>query len=99
MSIAQEIVQTGTVTHANLQTVPIPPSGTNGGLFVAGVQPGGPAAAAGLQVGDVVTSVDGHPATSNSQFEQISLTRKPGDTLDIEYARAGQRHRTTISLG
>ena len=106
MLIAQEIIETGTVTHANfgLQTVPIPPSaaaqaGTNGGLFVAAVQPGGPAAAAGLQVGDVITSVDGHPATSNSQFEQISLTRKPGDTVDIEYTRVGQQHRTTITLG
>ena len=106
MSIAQEIIETGTVTHANfgLQTVPIPPSaaaqaGTNGGLFVAGVQPGGPAAAAGLQVGDVITSVDGHPATSNSQFEQISLTSKAGDTVQIEYTRAGQQHQTTITLG
>ena len=106
MSIAQEIIETGTVTHANfgLQTVPIPPSaaaqaGTNGGLFVAGVQPGGPAAAAGLQVGDVITSVDGHPATSNSQFEQISLTSKAGDTVQIEYTRAGQQHTTTITLG
>jgi putative serine protease PepD len=52
-----------------------------------------------LQVGDVITSVDGHPATSNSQFEQISLTSKAGDTVQIEYTRAGQQHQTTITLG
>ena len=84
MSIAQEIIETGTVTHANfgLQTVPIPPSaaaqaGTNGGLFVAGVQPGGPAAAAGLQVGDVITSVDGHPATSNRSSSKSASPARP----------------------
>ncbi len=55
--------------------------------------------AAGLQVGDVITSVNGHPATSNSQFEQISLTSKAGDTVAVEYTRAGQQHQTTITLG
>jgi putative serine protease PepD len=106
MSIAKEIIDTGTVTHADfgLQTVPIPQSAaaqaeSNGGLFVAGLTPGGPAAQAGLQVGDVIVTIAGTPATSNSQFERLSLTRKAGDSVDVEYVRNGQKQQATITLG
>jgi S1-C subfamily serine protease len=53
--------------YFGLQTVPIPASaatqaGTPGGLYVSGVQPGGPSA--GLEVGDIVTRIDGQAASS-----------------------------------
>jgi putative serine protease PepD len=104
-SISQEIIATGTVTHAyfGLQTVPIPPeaatqAGTPGGLFVRAVQPGGPSAQAGIDVGDIITKIDGHAATSNSQIESLTLTRKAGDTVAVEYSRAGHTAAATITL-
>jgi putative serine protease PepD len=106
MSIAKEIIATGTVTHAyfGLQTVPIPPAaaaqaGTAGGLYVTGVAPNGPAAQAGLEAGDIITSIDGTAATSNDQLESLSLSRKAGDTVTIEYVRAEQTTKATITLG
>jgi putative serine protease PepD len=105
-SVADEIIATGRVTHAffGLQTVPVPPSaaaqaGLPEGLFVQVVTPGGPAAQAGLRPNDVITSIDGKPATSNIELQELTLTKKPGDTVSIGYSRAGQSATTTVTLG
>jgi putative serine protease PepD len=104
-SIADEIIATGRVTHAffGLQTVPIPPAaaaeaGLPEGLYVQAVTPGGPAAQAGLRPSDVITTIDGQPATSNIQLQELTLTKKPGDTVTIGYTRAGQSATTTVTL-
>jgi putative serine protease PepD len=104
-SIADEIIVTGRVTHAffGVQTVAIPPAaaaqaGVSEGLFVQGVSPGGPAANAGLRAEDVITSIDGQPATSNLQLQELTLTKKPGDTVSIDYERAGHKANTTVTL-
>jgi len=103
--IADEIIATGRVTHAffGLQTVPIPPAaaeqaGLPEGLYVLAVTPGGPAAAAGLRPSDVITKIDGEPATSNIQLQELTLTKNPGDTVSIEYTRAGQSATATVTL-
>jgi putative serine protease PepD len=105
-SIADEIIATGRVTHAyfGVQTTPIPPAaaaqaGVPEGLFVQAVAAGGPAAAAGLRPEDVITSIDGKPATSNIQLQELTLTKKPGDTVSIGYERAGGHSaKTTVTL-
>ena len=103
--IADEIIATGHVTHAffGLSTLPIPPAaaeqaGLPEGLFVQAVTPGGPAAAAGLRTGDVITKIDGEPATSNIQLQELTLTKKPGDTVPIDYTRDGQSATVTVTL-
>jgi putative serine protease PepD len=103
--IAEEIIATGRVTHAffGLQTVPIPPAaaeqaGLPEGLFVQAVTTGGPAATAGLRPEDVITKIDGEPATSNIQLQELTLTKKPGDTVSIEYTRDGHSATTTVTL-
>jgi putative serine protease PepD len=105
-TISNEIIDTGQVTHAyfGLQTAPIPPSaaqeaGVPGGLFVQGVVPGGPSASAGLREGDVITEIDGQPATSNVQLQEITLTKKPGDQVTLTYVRSGQTNKATVTLG
>lgn len=104
-SIADEIIATGRVTHAffGLQTAPIPPpaaaeAGLPEGLYVQAVTPGGPAAQAGLRPNDVITTIDGQPATSNIQLQELTLTKKPGDTVAIGYSRAGQSATATVTL-
>jgi putative serine protease PepD len=103
--IAEEIISTGRVTHAffGLVTVPIPPAaaeqaGLPEGLFVQAVTPGGPAATAGLRPEDVITKIDGEPATSNIQLQELTLTKKPGDTVSIGYSRNGQSATVTVTL-
>jgi len=87
-----------------LQTVPIPPqaaaqAGLPEGLYVRAVSTDGPAASAGLRADDVITSIDGTPATSNIQLQELSLTKKPGDTVTLEYSRGGHSATATVTLG
>jgi putative serine protease PepD len=105
-TISDEIISTGRVTHAyfGLQTVPIPAdaakeAGISEGLFVAGVVANGPSAMAGLRQGDVITKVDGNPATSNVQLQEVTLTKHPGDKVTVDYVRAGKAATATVTLG
>ena len=105
-TIADELITSGRATHAffGLQTTPIPESasaqaGVPGGLFVGGVVAGGPAEQAGLRQGDVITSVEGQPATGNVQLQELTLTKKPGDKVTVDYVRDGHSASTTITLG
>jgi S1-C subfamily serine protease len=60
------------------------------GAIVSEVQAGSPAAKLGLQVGDVVTSVDG--VEINGQAGLIAAIRDsaPGDTVTVDYSRDGK---------
>jgi putative serine protease PepD len=105
-TISDEIIATGSVTHAyfGLQTVPVPPAaaaeaGVPEGLFVRAVLSGGPAAQAGLRAEDIITKINGEPAISNVQLQELTLTKKPGDTVSVEYWRSGHTATTTVTLG
>jgi putative serine protease PepD len=105
-TVSTEIIDTGRVTHAffGVQTQPILPQaaqqgGVPDGLYVAGVTAGGPAAQGGLTAGDVITKIDGKPATSNVQLQELTLTDKPGDRVPLDYWRNGKTVSTTVTLG
>jgi putative serine protease PepD len=105
-TIADEIIATGSVTHAffGLGTAPIPASaaaqgGVPDGLFVQTVTPGGPAAQAGLRQGDIITKINGAPATDPVQLQELTLTKRPGDTVQLEYWRNGTTATATVTLG
>ena len=61
--------------------------------------PGGPAAQAGLRPGDVITQINGEPATSAVQLQELTLTKKPGDTVPLQVWRSGQTATVTVTLG
>lgn len=105
-TISDEIIATGTVTHSffGLQTLPIPQAaaaqaGAPTGLYVRAVVPGGPAEQAGLRAQDIITSIDGQPATSNVQLQEITLTKKPGEKVSLGYWRNGRTATATVTLG
>jgi putative serine protease PepD len=104
-TIADEIIATGTFTHSylGLQSTAIAarqPSaaGSRAGLFVQAVARNGPAADAGLRPGDVITEIDGKPATSASQLTAITLTKKAGDEVELTYTRNGHSTTATVTL-
>lgn len=56
-----------------------------GGVQIAGVIAGSPAAAAGLATGDVITAVDGTAVTSANQLTSLIQSHSVGSTLSITY--------------
>jgi putative serine protease PepD len=62
------------------------------------VTPGDPADMAGLRTSDVITKINGEAATSNIQLQELTLTKKPGDTVSIDYTRDGHAASTTVTL-
>ena len=70
---------------------------TPSGAIVADVWPGGPAARAGLRQGDVVTTVDGHPAADAGAVNFAISTHRPGDPIGLVFSRAGSARRRGTS--
>ncbi|BCJ40059.1 hypothetical protein GCM10010168_29170 [Actinoplanes ianthinogenes] len=96
-SISDEIIETGTVTHAyfGVSVVTVP----SGGVYLRSVVPGGPAAKAGLQAGDIITAIDGNPVNSTTDLAAVTLTKNPGDVITVDYTRGGQKASTKLTLG
>jgi S1-C subfamily serine protease len=71
---------------------------TPSGVLITRVDPNKPGAKAGLQVGDVVTQVEGTPVTdTNSLRLRVSRTA-PGSTLHVKINRNGTEKDVPITL-
>ncbi len=95
-TISDAIIANGSFTHSyiGVQASPAP-----SGLYLEAVSVNGPAARAGLRAGDVVTKIDGTQASTVSQLIAVTLTKKAGDQVEVEYTRNGQPATATITLG
>jgi len=69
------------------------------GALVSEVKPSGPAAAAGLQVGDIITKLDGEDVTSSTDVSSAIGERRPGDRVQIEVRRGGSSQTLSATLG
>jgi S1-C subfamily serine protease len=47
----------------------------------------------------VITEIDGQTATTNVQLQELTLTKKPGDTVTIGFIRDGKTGKATVTLG
>ena len=57
-----------------------------------------PAKRAGLQPGDVIITADGLPVDRVSALQRIVRSHNPGDAIDIEVMRYGQRKKFRVTL-
>jgi putative serine protease PepD len=85
----------GTVKHAYLGVVV---ASGKGGAVIQRVEPTGPADQAGLRTGDVIVSVDGKSIDSPDALTQAVAAHKPGESVTLEYKRAGARHSARVVL-
>jgi serine protease Do len=69
------------------------------GEIVAGVEPGGPARAAGVQQGDVVVRVNGQDVTPDNTLSFIVANTPVGSRVPIEVIRSGQRLTLNAVIG
>ncbi|CAM3057819.1 S1C family serine protease [Sporolactobacillus spathodeae] len=76
------------------------PSSIKTGLVVTDVQAGSPAAQAGLQAGDVITSINGQKISSYISFSTYMYTTlHAGQKVKVDYYRTGNLHHTKLTLG
>ncbi len=67
--------------------------------FVSEVTPGGPAAKAGVQSGDVITQIDGHKIEYGADVVDYVSSQTIGSKVNITYLRGGRGASTAVALG
>jgi serine protease Do len=72
---------------------------SNGGVIVGSVIPGGGAAKAGLEVGDVLVSIDGRHIKNGDDLVNDISARKVGSSVSIGYLRNGKPMTATVVIG
>lgn len=71
------------------------------GAYVADLVPGGPAATAGVQAGDIITAIGGEEINQTTSLQDLLFQHKPGDTIDLTIARgaSGEQSSVQVTLG
>jgi putative serine protease PepD len=73
-------------------------SGDSGRVTVAAVSAGGPAASAGVQVGDVIASVGGKKVSTPDDVAAAIQDRRPGESVPVEVSRGGSAQTLNVTL-
>ncbi|SED70636.1 serine protease Do [Pseudomonas anguilliseptica] len=69
------------------------------GALVVQVLEEGPAAKGGLQVGDVILSLDGKPIIMSADLPHLVGALKPGTSAELDVVRDGARKKLKLSIG
>lgn len=109
--IAQQIIANGHVSHTGRAILGVTVTNVDQnvaqqnhlsvhtGVLVVNVSPGGPAASAGLQQGDVITQVDNATVNNLTTLSTIMLQHKPGDSVSVKLYRGSQQLTLNVTLG
>lgn len=107
LSMIQDIMENGQVTTRPYMGVSVadaslyPETGVSAGAYIAEVVAGGPAEAAGLQVGDVITMINSTLITSSTDLTSAvgSKSYTAGEAVTITFVRDGQVQTTELTFG
>jgi 2-alkenal reductase len=105
--IVQKLIQNGSVTrpYLGVQYTPLTPQiaaaqglSIEAGALVGQVTSGGPAATAGVQQGDVITSIDGTAIDKDHPLEDLLFAHQPGDSVKLGVYRPSTRATLTLDV-
>jgi putative serine protease PepD len=103
--LADQMIATGTVTDSGRAalgvriTTVVDQSGKPRGVGVVDVVASGPAAAAGIQPGDVIVAVDGKPTPAPEALGAVLAELKPGARVPVTVDRGGTEQDVQVTLG
>ena len=85
-------------SNASLGTIP-DMSESPGGVKIAGVRAGGPAANVGMQKDDIITKIGEHVIANLYDMTNALRAHQPGDTVVVVFKRGDAKHHVTAVLG
>jgi putative serine protease PepD len=99
--IAGQIVANGKVVNSHRAYLGVSVGDTSGnGVLVGSVKAGGPAAKAGVRVGDTIVSVDGQQISSTSVLTTVLAGLKPDRTVPVVVkSQSGTKTTLQVTLG
>ncbi|MGH9281293.1 MAG: S1C family serine protease [Acidimicrobiales bacterium] len=104
-SVADELMTTGRATHAwmgiegsDLDGAMAHDLAVAGGAMINSLKDGGPAAAAGLAVRDVIVAIDGAPVGSMNSLVVALRKHRPGESMAVEVIRDRQRWTKNVTV-
>jgi S1-C subfamily serine protease len=101
VNFARKLVASGRVAPAGRAFLGVVVSSlVAGGVLVAKVQPGGPAARAGIKSGDVIVSVAGQLTPTTDVVASVVATLRPDETVPVQVLTpAGRQSTAEVKLG
>ena len=103
VKVADQLIGTGTATHAFLGVALDNGSEkangeTRAGAKVTTVEPDSPAAKAGIEVGDVITAIDGKTTNQPAALTGFVRQYSAGDTVKLTVIRSGEEKEIEVTL-
>jgi 2-alkenal reductase len=106
-TIAAQLIAKGKIVYPFLGITPV--SVTAGvaaqenlsvdyGVYVAAVNPGTPAAEAGIREGDVILAIDGQRIDEQHPFSEVLFGHKPGETVTVDVLRGTNHLSIKVTL-
>jgi serine protease Do len=68
------------------------------GAYVRNVEPGGPAAAGGIEAGDVILSFNGHDISKSTDLPRVVGETKPGTSVPVQVWRKGGTRDLNVTV-
>ena len=68
------------------------------GVYVNGTTSGGASEQAGLLSGDIIVTCNGMAIKSMPELQELIGRLRPGNTVDLEYLRNGNKQKTSVTL-
>ncbi|MET7299696.1 trypsin-like peptidase domain-containing protein [Embleya sp. NPDC005575] len=103
-SITDQIIKNGKVDNSGKAALGVTVRTVAGsssratGVGVVSVQDGGAAEAAGIQQGDVITSIDDQPITDVAALSEVLGGKQPGDQVKVSLMRARDGGKATVDV-
>lgn len=69
------------------------------GILLTGVTAGSPAEKAGLDAGDLITSIGGKAMNDLRDMVDVLRSKQPGDTVEVVFRRLNQEQKVKVVLG